>query len=105
MLKRLFERRLKRSHMKKMTVILCLLPVVALASGAPAPDVVRDNAGLFQWVLGLALVGNGIFILRTLKSIDRLWERTDKLESALSVLSGEHKARYSRSEWKNREHQ
>ncbi len=80
--------------MKKLytiVIMLALIPTIVLAVGAPAPEILSQNEGLFQWVLGLALLGNGLFITRLLKSHDRLWERGDNQETRLSHLEGARK--------------
>jgi hypothetical protein len=74
-------------------LIISLLPTFCLATGTPTPEVIRDNSGLFQWILGIALLGNGLFMMRLLKSHDRLWARGDTQETRLSHLEGEHKAK------------
>jgi hypothetical protein len=77
-------------------IIICiaLLPTLCLATGVPTPALISNNAGLFQWVLGLALLGNGIFIMRLLKSHDRLWKRGDEQGKELSELIGRCNAKH-----------
>ena len=81
--------------MKKLNcliIIISLLPTLCLATGVPTPAVIADNAGMFQWILGIALLGNGLFMMRLLKSHDRLWARGDGQETRLATLEGEHNA-------------
>jgi len=82
------ERRVKLRTLYIMALLLTAIPVFALALPVPEPEVISQNSGFFQWVLGLALLGNGVFIMRQLKSIDRLWKRTDKFAARLAFMSG-----------------
>ena len=83
----------RRVNVKRLNLVIifcAMLPAICLAAGTPAPEVIKENSGLFQWVLGIALLGNGIFIMRTLNSLDRLWKRTDGISKDLAELRGEH---------------
>lgn len=77
-----------------MVLVMALLPTLCLAAGVPTPDVIRNNEGFFQWILGLALLGNGLFMMRLLNSHDKLWERSDDQEKRLSHLEGAHDANH-----------
>ena len=44
---------------------LCVMPVLANAASVPSPEIIKDNSGLFQWILAIALLANGFFIKRT----------------------------------------
>ena len=77
--------------MKKLNciiLVIMLLPTFCLATGVPTPAVIADNAGLFQWVLGLALLGNGFFIARLLKSHDRQWKELGKQGKSIAYIAG-----------------
>jgi len=91
-MKLFIERRCDLKTLRCIIMILAVLPALSLASSTPAPEVIKENEGLFQWVLGIALLGNGIFIGRTLKSIDRLWGRATNIEKRLGRLEGQHDA-------------
>lgn len=79
--------------MKYIFVLVCFIPVVALASApVPPPNVIADNASLFQWFLGICIVMIGFFLNRTLNTIEdnnkRQWEAIDLLGRDISALKG-----------------
>jgi hypothetical protein len=97
---------------KRLTVclftLLSISPAIALSMDLPAPEIIVQHAGLFQWLIGLALVGQGFWISRYIrqndsahdalkKENDKQWEAMAEQSRALikmveqfSELRGEH---------------
>jgi len=83
--------------------LLLTAPLIVLALDLPAPAVVEANAGLFQWILGLALFGVGALGVRFIRDHDKHHERLTEtfaslgkeihtISNDLSKLKGEHEA-------------
>jgi len=83
--------------------LMLTAPLIVLALDLPAPAVVEANSGLFQWILGIALLGIGALGARFIRDHDKHHEQlTDTLASQgkeihtisndLSKLMGEHEA-------------
>lgn len=72
------------------------MPAICLASDLPSVNFLSDHAELFQWFLGLAIIGNGFFLMRTLNNIDKQWKKLWDIDRRLSHLEGEHKTQHGR---------
>lgn len=81
-------------------VIVSSAPLAVLAADAPTPDLIRDNAALFAWILGMALAALGVIIVWYIKcgneNNEKQWSSINNHERRLSRLEGEHGVNHGR---------
>lgn len=76
-------------------VLLSLIPLLALADNTPEPQVIRENASLFSWYLGIAIAVIGVMLGRYIYNSDqnnqKQWDKIDSHETRLTTVETEHK--------------
>jgi len=78
---------------------IVLVPSAAVAATiVPELEVVQKYPGVFQWFLGILLLGALWLVARYIKTSDdnnrRQWEKLDNHETRIARLEGEHKANH-----------
>jgi hypothetical protein len=74
-----------------LVVILCLLPAIVLAADASPPDFVAEHVKAFEYVLSFVLAILSFFLIRLVKTVDKIGESLSKTQERVSFLEGQRK--------------
>lgn len=78
--------------MSRVIVMVCAsIPIISLAYGGSGDNQLSIDFPIFQWIVGVALVIIGFFCSRALINIERLFEKSNKINVRLARLETAHR--------------